>query len=522
MAPIERRERTSTKSVGIWIRVSTEDQARGESPEHHERRARAYAESKGWNVREVYRLEAVSGKSVIDHPEAKRMLEHVRSGRITGLIFSKLARLARNTRELLDFADIFREHDAGLISLQESIDTTTPAGRLFYTMIAAMAQWEREEIAERVAASVPIRAKLGKPLGGLAPYGYRWENHRVRVDPQEAPVRRLMHELFVEHKRVKTVARLLNERGYRTRKGRPFTGTTVRRLLLDPTAKGVRRANYTRSPGRNRRAVLKPESEWVLLPVEPIVPAELWDQCRALLEERRTTATPPARKARHLFTGLVRCACGGRMYVPWRSSRYVCYGCRTSIKAEDLEAVFREQLRAFLVSPEDIARHLAQADEGIRTREERLAALEAEAARVRTEIEKLFRLYQADELSVDGFGRQHRPLEERLGALEAEIPRLRGELDFMKIQYLSRDEILAEGESLHARWPSLAFEERRAIVEAVVRGIAVGKEEVEVDLAYFPDASEVVAQRARIKPAARRRPGARTAARPGRAVRPGA
>lgn len=80
------------KRIGIWLRVSTEDQVRGESPETHERRARHYAEAKGWQVVEVYRLDAVSGKTVKEHPEAKRMLEDIEDGHISGLIFSKLAR----------------------------------------------------------------------------------------------------------------------------------------------------------------------------------------------------------------------------------------------------------------------------------------------------------------------------------------------------------------------------------------------------------------------------------------------
>lgn len=476
------------KRVGIWIRVSTEEQVQGESPEHHERRARAYAEAKGWHIVEVYRLEAVSGKSVMEHPEAKRMLIDIRSGAITGLVFSKLARLARNTKELLDFAEIFRANSADLVSLQEAIDTSSPAGRLFFTMIAAMAQWEREEIAERVQASVPIRAKMGKPIGGAAPFGYRWHDKKMEPDPAEAPVRALLYELFDEHRRKKTVARMLNERGYRTRNGAPFSDTTVTRLLRDGTAKGIHRSNYTRTDDRTKNWELKPESEWVLNPVLPIISEDLWDRCNAILDGQRDSRRPVSRKPVHLFAGYAFCHCDpkAKMYVWVNSPKYVCTKCKNKIPINDLEAVYHERLRHFLLSPSEIEAHRQTAKSEIEDTDKLIASSKEELRKLEAEDERLYQLYLAGSLTKEDFGRRHRPLSERRKQLEDELPRLQARIDVLSISTASQDEALYEARDLWSRWENLSSDDKRQTVETITDRIIIGIDDVEIRLLHLP------------------------------------
>lgn len=477
------------KRVGIWIRVSTEDQAQGDSPQYHEQRAREYAKFNGWTVAELYDLAGVSGKSVMEHPEAKRMLADVKRRHISGLIFSKLARLARNTKELLEFSDFFHSHNADMISLQEKIDTSTPAGRLFYTMIAAMAQWEREEIADRVKASIKIRAKLGKSLGGAAPFGYEWRDNKVLVNPTEGPVRKLMYELFAQHKRKKGVAKLLNEAGYRTRKGARFTDTTAVRLILDPTAKGFYRANHTYRDGAGK-LIAKPESEWVFTPVEPLVSEDLWNQCNELLQERRGKKAPGPKPV-HLFAGLLFCGCGQKMYVFSRSPKYICPKCRNKIPMEDIENIFRDELQDFFVPEAKVQAHITRANENLAEKKERLVAHSKQIEKVRAEMRKVYSLYQSDQISPDGFGKLYRPLEERERALTAELPKLEGEVDALEVRQVAAAEVVSEAINLNRLWPRLASDQKRKVIESIVEKIVISDASIDITYSCLPSSEEL-------------------------------
>jgi len=460
--------------VGIWVRVSTDDQAQGESPAHHEYRARRYAEFNGWTVVELYDLAGVSGKSVWEHPECQRMLRDVKRGHIQGLIFSKLARLARNTKELLDFAQHFEQHKGALVSIDEKIDTSTPAGLLFYTMLGAIAQWEREEITSRLRSSIGVRAKLGKPLNGLAPYGYKWQDKQLVLVPAEAAIRREAYELFLTHRRKGVVARLLHEKGHRTRGGKRFSDTQINRMLCCSSAKGLYRNNVfrvTTAGGWKKEA--KPESEWGAVECPAIISEEMFDRVAAILEEQTKPVRKPGKKPVQIFSGLLKCGCGGKMYVYTRSPNYTCAKCKNKIGAAVLEEIFVGSIGDSLANPEEIAAHLGRSRSKIAERQERGDVIRAQVEGLRGEMKKLYELYMADGLSVEQFKGLNEPLYERLGQLTAELPKLEGEAAALAVGGLSVDAIAHEARSLAALWPTLDTDGKQRLASTLCAGIIV-------------------------------------------------
>jgi site-specific DNA recombinase len=486
------------KPVGIWIRVSTEDQARGESPEHHEERARSYAKSKGWQVKEVYDLGGQSGKAVMQHLEAKRMMKDIERGHITGLVFSKLARLSRNRRELEDFSDFFNKHQADLISLSEAIDTSTAGGRMFFHLLGVFAQWEREEITERINASVLTRAKLGKSINGSAPYGYQWKDRKLIIQPEEAAVRRKTYELFLQHRRKGHVAQHLNAAGYRTRNGNIWRDISILRILNESSAKGVYVFNTMRMTG-SWRTEPKPESEWGRVPCEPIVSEDLWNQANQIIEEQLKSWKKPGKPPVHLFSGLAYCTCGNKMYVRAGKTKYFCRKCCNKIPITDLEGIVHDELKAFFGQPKRIASHLQEADRSLAEKSALLDAHRREIQKVKEEMHQTHQLYLKQQISGDGFRDLYAPAEERMKQLQAELPKLEAGVDLLKVNKLSADDVLHEAYTLHDRWPKLPFEVKRRIVEALIEKIVIGDGEIDITYSYLPSSEELCKNQQRLE-----------------------
>ena len=477
------------KPVGIWIRVSTEDQAKGESPEHHEERARSYAKSKGWQVKEVYDLAGQTGKAVMQHPEAKRMMKDIERGHITGLVFSKLARLSRNRRELEDFSDFFNKHHADLISLSEAIDTSTAGGRMFFHLLGVFAQWEREEITERVNASVLTRAKLGKSINGTSPYGYVWKDRKLIIRPEEAAVRRKAYELFLQCRRKGQVAQHLNAAGYRTRNGNIWRDTSIQRILSESSAKGVYVFNTMRMTG-TWRTETKPESEWGRAECPPIVSEDLWNQVNQIIEEQLKSWKKPGKPPVHLFSGSSLAPAATGCMSPPTARNTSAANAATRYPLPTLESITRSELKVFFGEPKRIAGHLRQADRNLAEKSALLDTHKREIQKAKEEMHQTHQLYLHKQISGDGFRDLFAPAEERMKQLQAELPKLEAEVDFLKVNKLSADDVLHEANTLHDRWPKLPFEDKRKIVEALIEKIVIGNGEIDITFSHLPSPEE--------------------------------
>lgn len=151
--------------IVLYMRVSTDEQATfGNGLDAQRAELDRAAEYQGWKIVEAIRDEGVSGKDLV-RPGLKRALQLIVDGKADGLAVSKLDRLSRSVIDAGMLAEWFDDAGARLIALDLNIDTNTPSGRMVFSVLSAVAQWERETIAQRTRDGLAMLRAKGKPTG---------------------------------------------------------------------------------------------------------------------------------------------------------------------------------------------------------------------------------------------------------------------------------------------------------------------------------------------------------------------
>jgi site-specific DNA recombinase len=478
--------------VGLFIRVSSDGQVKDESPEVHIARNSDYAALHGWSVVAVYRLDAISGASVMDHPETKRMMQDVESDSIDALLFSAVARIGRDLLELLQIEKHLRTHGKHLVSTRRGvIDTSTPEGMDSFVTEGSRAQAERLELSARVKAGLKTRARLGQFTAAKPPYGYRKvalpgssKAKTLEIDPVEGPIRTLMYSLYLEYRSVMAVASKLNALGYRNRAGKPFMFGHVKRLLLDTSAIGIYYANKGGSQGP------KSESEWIEIPCPPLVSKDDWGKCEASLN----SSVRPSRKITYQYSGLLFCYCDKKMYVRANFNHkkvkerfhphYECRACGRKIKITKLDSVIGSIFRGFLLHglADDAAAVISKLDL-------RLQALKKQLKQISSAKNRWEDAYASGVIDIQELKAKREPLIQQAKNISKEVRSIESE------RRTNKDQLVAQSRAAEilqsVAWHELEPLEKHALLREFVLKITLLSETLQIQLLYTPSALQI-------------------------------
>lgn len=298
-------------NTAVYIRVSTEEQVKeGFSIAAQKEKLGAFVRSQGWSIHEIYIDEGFSAKNT-SRPQLTRLLNDLKTGEIQVVLVYRLDRLTRSVLDLYHLLHLFDQYDVRFKSCTEVYDTTTAIGRLFITLVAALAQWERENLAERVKLGMGQMARERKRPGGPPPFGYVLHEGMLVIQPQEAETVRFIFQLYLTGSSVKRIAAELNQIGTLSRTGSKWSQATISHMLQNHAYYGALRWNYAEAG----RKVNSPD-QWIISEHvhSAVIDRSTFEQIQRLLQ-RRQRRHPREVGSDYMFTGVLFCArCGASMY----------------------------------------------------------------------------------------------------------------------------------------------------------------------------------------------------------------
>ena len=219
------------RAIG-YVRVSTDKQAdHGVSLEAQEAKIRAMATVQGAEIVELIVDGGESAKN-LNRPGMERLLALVDERKVKTVIIAKLDRLTRSVKDLAELLERFQKRGVSLVSVAESLDTGSAAGRLVINIMTAVSQWEREAIGERTKDAMQHKRNNGQRVGNIA-YGYRAsaDGQHIEPEPREQAALAEIRSLRKQGCTLRQIAAALNGQALRTRRGTGWRHDHILRII---------------------------------------------------------------------------------------------------------------------------------------------------------------------------------------------------------------------------------------------------------------------------------------------------
>ncbi|HMM21663.1 MAG TPA: recombinase family protein [Selenomonadales bacterium] len=490
------------EKAAVYARVSTVEQAeKGYSLQTQLEACRQKAADLDIKEIEEFVDDGYSGE-YIDRPALTAL--RARLAEFARVIVYDPDRLARNLTHQLLITDEIEGAGAELLFVSVSFEHS-PEGKLFYSIRGAISAYEKEKIKERSLRGKRGKAAKGKIIADAKPFGYVFDkqasNYTVN-ESEAAIVRQMFHWLVDDRVGTATVCKRLNEQGIPSpRLKKPWIVSAVYRMLTNPLYKGTHvamRYRYQKTGLNKRMKVLRPQSEWIEVPVPPIVDEALWAAAQEQLKANKSQST---RNLKHeqLLNGLVFCArCGRKMTIAYSGkaadpkSYYICMSQRSNtylysdpnerctarrIPAEILDRAVYEHLSRLSENPRLIKQYVLTrpnpaGSQNLQTALERLRDNEARLLKQR---EMVLRWYRQQMITDEDAERQLADIQARLGDISQSKAKVRTELTALS-SLLAPSEVVATIQAHFGRSEPL-YEEKRAAIRSVLEKVTVERKD---------------------------------------------
>ena len=304
------------KRIGLYARVSTEIQTNGYSIQSQLNQLKEYCQFQGYEVVDEYTDRGISGKTT-QRPELQRMLKDANDGKLDCIMVYKTNRLARNTSDLLTIVEELYKINVEFFSLTEKIEIASSTGKLMLQILASFAEFERNVIVENVFNGQRQRAIEGYYQGNL-PLGYDKvpdSKKELMINQHEANIVKYIFESYAKGHGYRKIANALNHKGYVTKKGKPFSISSITYIISNPFYIGkIQFAKYRHWSDKRRKGL---NEEPIIADGKhaPIIDKALWDKVQFKRQESRKKPQVHG-KGTNLLTGIVKCPspkCGAAM-----------------------------------------------------------------------------------------------------------------------------------------------------------------------------------------------------------------